>query len=112
MGDIQSALGQIGNFEVEFLKKHCSGSHYHINIAAVDPCAQGLGHSSKMLRRINELADSEQLPCCLLTAGPADTPKKVAIYSRFGYEVVEEQTIADKDSRSVTCYGMVRKANE
>lgn len=109
--DIQKALEQIGKVEAEFSKKHCSGPHYHIQIAAVDPCAQGLGHSSKMLRRVNELADSEKLPCFLFTAGPTDTPKKVAIYSRFGYEVVDERTITDMAGRSVTCYAMVRKAN-
>jgi ribosomal protein S18 acetylase RimI-like enzyme len=109
--DIQKALEQIGKVEAEFRKKHCSGLHYYIHIVAVDPRAQGLGHSSKMLRRVNELADSEKLPCFLITAGPTDTPKKVAIYSRFGYEVVDEQSTADMAGRSVTFYAMVRKAN-
>merc|ERR1719350_509815 len=108
--DIQRALEQIGKVEAELHKKHCSGPHYHIQVAAVDPRAQGLGHSSKMLRRVNELADSEKLPSFLLTAGPTDTPKKVAIYSRFEYEVVDERIIADMAGRSVTCYAMVRKA--
>lgn len=109
--DIQKALDQIGKVEAELRKKHCSGPHYNIQIAAVDPRAQGLGHSSKMLRRVNELADSEKLPCFLLTAGPTDTPKKVAIYARFAYEVVDERTLADMAGRSVTCYALVRKVN-
>jgi len=110
--DVQKALEKIGKIEAELHQKYCSGPHYDIQIAAVDPRAQGLGHSSKMLRRVNELADSENLPCFLFTAGPKDTPKKVAIYSRFGYEVVEDRTIVDMTGRSVTCYAMVRKANE
>jgi len=110
--DIQKALEQIGKVEAELHKKHGKGPHYHVQIAAVDPAAQGLGHSSKMLRRINELADSENLPCFLLTAGPTDNPKKVAIYSRFGYEVVDDRTITDIAGRPVTCYAMVRKAIE
>merc|ERR1719476_399935 len=93
--DIQKALEQIGNVEAELHQKHGSGPHYYIQIAAVDPPAQGLGHSSRMLRRVSELADSEKLPCFLLTAGPTGTPKKVAIYSCFGYEVVDERTLAD-----------------
>jgi ribosomal protein S18 acetylase RimI-like enzyme len=107
--DIQKALEQIGKVEAELHKKHGKGPHYHIQIAAVDPTAQCLGHSSKMLRRINELADSDNLPCFLFTAGPADNPKKVAIYSRFGYEVVDDRTITDMGGRPVTCYAMVRK---
>merc|ERR1712032_821056 len=94
--------------------KYGSGPHYHIQIAAVDPRAQGLGHSSKMLRRISELADSENLPCFLFTAAVLQTnnPKKVAVYSRFGYEVVDDRTITDIAGRTVTCYAMVRKATE
>ena len=64
--------------------------------AAVDPAAQGQGHSSKLLRRVNELADAENLPCYLFTAGATGkSSKQVAVYSRFGYETVEERTIAD-----------------
>lgn len=79
----------------------------------MDPAAQGQGHSSKLLRRVNELADAENLPCYLFTTSvPGTSSKQVAIYSRFGYEKVEERTIADATGTrgSVTCYAMVRKA--
>ena len=79
----------------------------------VDPAAQGQGHSSKLLRRVNELADAENLPCYLFTTSvPGTSSKQVAIYSRFGYEKVEERTIGDATGTrgSVTCYAMVRKA--
>ena len=111
--DVQKALDQIGAVEDEWRKKHGSGPHYQIQDAAVDPAAQGQGHSSKLLRRVNELADAENLPCYLFTTSvPGTSSKQVAIYSRFGYEKVEERTIADATGTrgSVTCYAMVRKA--
>ena len=67
----------------------------------------------RLLRRVNELADAENLPCYLFTTSvPGTSSKQVAIYSRFGYEKVEERTIADAAGTrgSVTCYAMVRKA--
>lgn len=109
--DVQAALEQIGTVEAAFHKKHTSGPHYHVQFVAVDPAAQGQGHSSKLMRRINELADAEGLPCFLFTAGPAGGAhsQKVAIYSKFGYATVEERTITDKaGSSSITCYAMVR----
>ena len=108
--DVQKALEQLGKVEAEFHKKHGRGPHYLIQFAAVDPAAQGQGHSSKLLRRISELADAEGLPCLLFTTGPKHEPKKVAVYSRFGYQTVDERTITSKDGRCVTCYAMVRKA--
>jgi len=104
----QKNLESIGKVEAEFHKKHGKGPHYHVQFAAVEPAAQGRGHSSKLLRRVNELADAESLPCFLFTTGPKEKASKVAIYARFGYETVEERTITDADGRSVTCYGMVR----
>ena len=75
------------------------------------PAAQGRGHSSKLLRSVNKLADAESLPCYLFTTGvTGGSSKQVAVYSRFGYEAVEERTIADPAGTrgSVTCYAMVR----
>ena len=100
----------MGRAEGDFHRAHGRGPHYQIQIAAVDPAAQGQGHSSKLLRRVNELADAENVPCFLFTAGPEEQDKadKVKIYSRFGYEPVAQRTIADETGKTCTAYGMVR----
>ena len=77
----------------------------------MDPAAQGQGHSSKLLRRVNELADAEGLPCYLMTSGPSKDAVKVAIYARFGYKTVDQRTLTDDAGSSVTCYAMLRASS-
>ena len=107
---VNKNLQQLGNIETKFHSRYGKVPHYQIQIAAVDPDTQGKGYSSILLRRVNELADAENMSCFLFTAGTkGDDSLKIKIYNRFGYEKVDEETIINSDGMSVTCFAMVRK---
>jgi len=67
-------------------KKWMSHPHVCLMVTAVEPSVQGRGLCSKLLRQVNIYADSLNLPIWLETSGG----RNVAMYSRFGYEVVEK----------------------
>ena len=76
--------------------------HWYLQIIGVDPAYQGQGFSSRLIRTMLERIDRERLPCFVDT----NTEKNVAIYRRFGFEVISE----DKMPRAeVTSFAMLRK---
>jgi len=77
--------------------------HWYLQIIGVDPEYQGQGFSSQLVRPMLERIDREQLPCFLET----NTKRNVAIYQRFGFEVVSEDQIPETEVRS---FAMLRKA--
>jgi GNAT superfamily N-acetyltransferase len=76
--------------------------HWFLQIIGVDPPYQGKGFSSRLLRPVLERIDRERMPCFLET----NTRKNVAIYQRFGFEVVSEDKIHGTE---VTSFAMLRK---
>jgi ribosomal protein S18 acetylase RimI-like enzyme len=76
--------------------------HWYLQIIGVDPAYHGQGFSSRLLRPVLERIDREQMPCFLET----NTEKNVAIYRRFGFEVVSEDKIPGTE---VTSFAMLRK---
>jgi len=99
-------------FKIEELqKKHVPFPHVYVNVMAVHPDAQGQGFCSLMMRRVNEYADSLNLPLWLETSGT----RNVEIYKKFGYEVVEQFTIEtendpDNSEPHTDEFGMFRPA--
>jgi len=77
--------------------------HWYLQIIGVDPAYQGQGFSSRLLRPVLERIDSERMPCYLET----NAVKNVAIYRRFGFEVVSEDRMPGTE---VTTFAMLRKA--
>ena len=77
--------------------------HWYLQIIGVDPPYQGQGFSSRLLRPVLESIDRERMPCYLET----NTDKNVAIYRRFGFEVISEDKIPRTE---VTSFAMLRKA--
>jgi len=77
--------------------------HWYLQIIGVDPAHQGQGFCSRLLRPVLERIDSERMPCYLET----NAVKNVAIYRRFGFEVVSEDRMPGTE---VTTFAMLRKA--
>ena len=77
--------------------------HWYLQIIGVDPAYQGQGFSSRLLRPVLERIDRERMPCYLET----NAEKNVAIYRRFGFEVVSEDKLPGTE---VTTFAMLRKA--
>jgi ribosomal protein S18 acetylase RimI-like enzyme len=76
--------------------------HWYLQIIGVDPKYQGQGFSSRLVRPVLERIDRERMPCFLET----NTGKNVAIYRRFGFEVVSEDKMPGTE---VTSFAMLRK---
>jgi ribosomal protein S18 acetylase RimI-like enzyme len=76
--------------------------HWYLQIIGVDPSYQGQGFSSRLLRPVLERIDRERMPCYLET----NAVKNVAIYQRFGFEVLSEDKLPGTE---VTTFPMLRK---
>jgi ribosomal protein S18 acetylase RimI-like enzyme len=76
--------------------------HWYLQIIGVDPAYHGQGFSSRLVRPVLERIDREQMPCFLET----NSRKNVAIYRRFGFEVVSEDKMPGTE---VTSFAMLRK---
>lgn len=92
-----------GRFENKLHRKLVPYPHWYLQIIGVDPAYQGQGFSSRLLRPVLERIDREQMPCYLET----NAKKNVAIYRRFGFEVVSEDKLTGTE---VTTFAMLRKA--
>jgi ribosomal protein S18 acetylase RimI-like enzyme len=77
--------------------------HWYLQIIGVEPAYQGRGFSSRLLRPVLERIDRERMACFLET----NITKNVAIYRRFGFEVVSEDKMPGTE---VTSFAMLRKA--
>jgi ribosomal protein S18 acetylase RimI-like enzyme len=77
--------------------------HWYLQIIGVDPKYQGEGFSSRLVRPVLERIDRERMPCYLET----NAVKNVAIYRRFGFEVISEDELPGTE---VTSFAMLRKA--
>ena len=77
--------------------------HWYLQIIGVDPEYHGQGFSSQLIRPMLERIDRERMPCFLET----NTKKNVAIYQRFGFEVISEDQIPETE---VTSFAMLKKA--
>jgi len=77
--------------------------HWYLQIIGVDPAYQGQGFSSRLVRSVLERIDRERMPCYLET----NSVKNVAIYRRFGFEVLSEDKMP---GTAVTSFAMLRKA--
>jgi ribosomal protein S18 acetylase RimI-like enzyme len=77
--------------------------HWYLQVIGVDPAHQGQGFSSRLIRPVLERIDHERMPCFLET----NIDKNVAIYRRFGFEVISEDKMP---GTPVTSFAMLRKA--
>lgn len=78
-------------------------SHWYLQIIGVDPAYHGQGFASRLVRPVLERIDRERMPCFVET----NREKNVAIYRRFGFEVISEDKIPGTE---LTSFAMLRKA--
>ncbi|RPE14211.1 N-acetyltransferase [Chitinophaga lutea] len=76
--------------------------HYHFGPLAVLPAMQGRGIGAALLTHFCKVADGQQTPAYLET----DKKENVRLYERFGFRVVEEDTLFN-----VQNWFMVRTVN-
>jgi len=98
-----SRLRAYGRYIDNVHRKLVPYPHWYLQIIGVDPEYQGRGFSSRLLRPVLERIDRERMPCYLET----NTRKNVAIYRRFGFEVVSEEKLP---GTKVTNFAILRKA--
>ena len=91
-----------GRFVDNLHRKLVPYPHWYLQIIGVDPAYQGQGFSSRLLRPVLERIDRERMHCFLET----NARKNVAIYRRFGFEVVSEDKMPGTE---VTSFAMLRK---
>ena len=68
---------------------HVRTRHFFLFMIGIDPRDQGKGYGGKLLRRLNDLADSAGAECYLET----DKRESVLLYEHFGYQVTRDDTI-------------------
>jgi ribosomal protein S18 acetylase RimI-like enzyme len=97
-----SRMQAYGRYVDNLHRKLVPYPHWYLQIIGVDPKYQGQGFSSRLVRPVLERIDRERMPCFLET----NTGKNVAIYRRFGFEVVSEDKMPGTE---VTSFAMLRK---
>ncbi|MFC1970059.1 GNAT family N-acetyltransferase [Chloroflexota bacterium] len=97
-----SRMWAYGRYVDKLHRKLVPYPHWYLQIIGVDPAYHGQGFSSRLVRPVLERIDRERMPCFLDT----NTGKNVAIYRRFGFEVVSEDKIPGTE---VTSFAMLRK---
>jgi ribosomal protein S18 acetylase RimI-like enzyme len=85
----------------ELHKKYASEPHFYLDNIGVLPTARGKGVSSKLIRPILEMADSQKL----LAYTDTVTRSNVALYEHFGFQCVAESPIS---GTSITVWALRR----
>jgi ribosomal protein S18 acetylase RimI-like enzyme len=98
-----SRMWAYGRYADRLHRKLVPHPHWYLQIIGVDPAYHGQGFSSRLLRPVLERIDRERMPCFLET----NTDRNVAIYRRFGFDVVSEDKIPRTE---VMSFAMLRKA--
>jgi hypothetical protein len=65
--------------------------HYYLEILGVDPEHQKKGFSSRLIKPVLQILETQNLACYLETQDPRD----VIIYQHFGFNVIDESAIPD-----------------
>ena len=82
-------------------KKYADEPHYYLDNIGVIPSAHGKGISSKLMRPILELADSQKV----ITYTDTVTPSNVTFYEHFGFQCVEQSLI---ENTNITVWALRR----
>ena len=72
-------------------KRYADEPHYYLDNIGVLPEAQGKGISSKLIRPILEMADSQKV----ITYTDTVTRSNVALYEHFGFQCVERSSVGN-----------------
>ncbi|MBN1289832.1 MAG: GNAT family N-acetyltransferase [Actinobacteria bacterium] len=91
-----SGMRGVDRFINEVHERLVPYDHWFLQMIGVDPCCQGKGYSSILLKPMLSRIDEERLPCYLET----NTEENVEIYRHFGFEVLEESIIPGTDVKN------------
>ena len=100
------ALNTIEDFgrQIDAIRtRHLPAPHWYLITIGVDPAFQGKGFADRLVLPMLARLDAEGTPSYV----DVQNEKYVPLYRHYGYEVVEQTTIAGTD---VGYWGMVRKA--
>jgi ribosomal protein S18 acetylase RimI-like enzyme len=97
-----SRMWAYGRYVDNLHRKLVPYPHWYLQIIGVDPAYHGQGFSSRLVRPVLQRIDRERMPSFLET----NTWRNVAIYRRFGFEVVSEDKIPGTE---LTSFAMLRK---
>ena len=97
-----SRLESANHYSIDLRNKVVKQSYWYSGPIGVAPEHQGKGYARILLKAMLNRLDSEKMPCFLET----QTEKNVALYGRYGFEVVEKGMIP---GTTLTHYGMLRK---
>lgn len=100
--DVMERLGSFGNYASAIHARIAPTPHWHLTPIAVDPQLQGKGYARLLIQSMLSRLDKEHMPCYLET----HSEKNVAIYRKFGFEVVEQDLIP---GTQITHWAMLRK---
>lgn len=87
--------------------QYVKGPHWYLKLIGTDPKHQGQGLGSTMMKKINELADSQKRDLYL----ECGNEKNREFYLKFGYDVVGEHEVTDPTGfeKPNPLYCMLRK---
>lgn len=97
MGEAASRMMGPDGLEMQLHERrliYAAEPHFSIPLMMVNPIFQGRGLCSKAMRAVCHAADREGLPCFLETGGL----RNVAIYRRFGFEVLDQFMLSDNST--------------
>ena len=80
------ALPRVGRWLADWERRDPDAPHSHYGPFGVEPALQGRGIGSLVLTEYTRRLDADGVDAYLET----DKPENVALYSRFGFEVVDE----------------------
>ncbi len=83
------ALPRVGRWLADWERRDPDAPHSHYGPFGVEPALQGRGIGSLVLGEYTRRLDADGLDAYLET----DKPENVALYSRFGFEVIDEGAI-------------------
>ena len=78
--------------------------HWYLETIGVDPCFQGQGFASKLVRPMLSRIDKERLPCYLETGEERNVP----LYEHFGFKVLEKSPFS---GTPLVNWAMLRNVN-
>jgi ribosomal protein S18 acetylase RimI-like enzyme len=101
--EVMGRISSFGDYAAAIHHRHAPDPHWHLTPIAVDPTQQGKGYARLLLQNMLSRLDKEHMPCYLET----QSEKNVAIYRKYGFEVVEQGIIP---GTPITHWAMLRKS--
>jgi GNAT superfamily N-acetyltransferase len=92
---LRTALPRVMSMAAARARHDPEFDHWHIGPVGVVPTVQGQGAGSALLGAFLQRADTEDVPAFLET----DVDRNVVLYERFGFKIVDRQTIQGVDTR-------------